>query len=318
VTDTLPAELNFQEGSLTAPGGAYHYASGIITWTGSLSASSQLTVTFGAQLKPEVSGGVVITNSALIQGADTLFSVSSLIYSRWETALPMVLQNFCADFFDDFSTPSGWPIGENAYLRAEYLNGEYRLLTKQGGFLYAARSPGCTQGNYVVETDARWDAAHGDGYALVFDITPGFDRYAVFYVSPDYGEFALWHEVNGILQIVPFTHSAAIHPGGATNHLKVSVQGYNVTLEVNGVLLGTWYDGFLTGQSGAGLAVAPRPASPVADVRFDNFGLRRLVPAASQLPLSNLPAPIAPADRAVPTRSVWPLYRIDFDRGQTP
>jgi hypothetical protein len=65
----------------------------------------------------------------------------ALAAETWELAsgavfLPVVVRDHtvCADFYDDFSNPaSGWEVAEDEYARTEYLNGEYRLLTKQSG-----------------------------------------------------------------------------------------------------------------------------------------------------------------------------------------
>ncbi len=38
--------------------------------------------------------------------------------------LPVIINNYCPDYFDDFSNPaSGWPVGEDDDLRTEYLDG---------------------------------------------------------------------------------------------------------------------------------------------------------------------------------------------------
>lgn len=51
--------------------------------------------------------------------------------------LPNIVRDFCLDFFDGFSSSStGWETGEDEFARYEYLNGEYRILTKNDQFIY--------------------------------------------------------------------------------------------------------------------------------------------------------------------------------------
>lgn len=66
VTDTLPALLAYVNGSLSAPNGSFGYASGVITWTGTIPANSNLNVTFDAMASPATPSGTMVSNSALI------------------------------------------------------------------------------------------------------------------------------------------------------------------------------------------------------------------------------------------------------------
>ena len=75
---------------------------------------------------------------------------------------------------------------------------------------------------------------------------------------------------------MPVTGAPAINGGTASNHLKVTRYGTGITLEVNGTVLGTWYDGTIGGLTGAGLVTNPYNDTPVSDARFDNFSMSAL------------------------------------------
>ncbi len=77
ITDTLPAELTFANGTLTATDGSVGYASGVITWTGSVNAGGAVTIQFEAASLPGESLGTVITNTAVISGNGELISRSA-------------------------------------------------------------------------------------------------------------------------------------------------------------------------------------------------------------------------------------------------
>ncbi len=68
VTDTLPPLLSYTSNSLSATSGSYAYSSGVITWTGSVSAGGMVKITYGAVVSQTVSLGASIANSAIITG----------------------------------------------------------------------------------------------------------------------------------------------------------------------------------------------------------------------------------------------------------
>ena len=74
VTDTLPAALNYTNGSLTATGGSYIYSAGVITWTGPVNAGAPVTIQFDASTLPNASLGTVIINTAIISGEGQVVS----------------------------------------------------------------------------------------------------------------------------------------------------------------------------------------------------------------------------------------------------
>jgi uncharacterized repeat protein (TIGR01451 family) len=66
LVDPLPAGLTFVPGSLSFGAGAGGYANGVITWTGSVPAFSQIPVRFRATVDAQTPLGTVIVNTATI------------------------------------------------------------------------------------------------------------------------------------------------------------------------------------------------------------------------------------------------------------
>lgn len=221
---------------------------------------------------------------------DTDFNI---IYqdTLYYTHLPLVYHDFCPDFFDDFSNvQSGWPIDEDSYVKTEYLNGEYRVQSKQDGFLFLFRAPTCDRENYTVSVDARWAGSPGSSYGLIFGLSDDFSNYYLFDVNTDYQQFRFYRRSSsGFSQIVAPTYASAINTGSSSNHLEVSRNGSQITLLINGSVLGTWYDSVITGKGGVGLVSSPYLDYPVSDARFDNFYIANLVSSSliSQSSLEN-------------------------------
>ncbi len=192
---------------------------------------------------------------------------------RGQTFLPAAMNSFCGDFFDDFSNPaSGWSIGDDNLVRAEYLDGEFRVLSKNRDYLYLFDAPSCRRPDYRVEVDARWSGQSGDGYGIAFGIEESFARYYLFYVSADYGEFALYRrDANGFVRLTGFQQSPAINTGQATNHLEVIRSGPSIYLYANNSFLTSWWDDTISGATQAGVFTNPYYNSDVSDARFDNF-----------------------------------------------
>jgi hypothetical protein len=96
-------------------------------------------------------------------------------------------------------------------------------------------------------------------------------------VNSDYQKFSLyyWDGYNWYA-IVPPTVSPFINVGMASNKLKVTRNGVQITLEVNGNVLGTWSDGNITGPTYTGIMSDPYVGSPTSDARFDNFSVTQV------------------------------------------
>lgn len=193
--------------------------------------------------------------------------------------LPLIMKNYCPDYFDDFSNPaSGWEVTNNPYYLSEYLNGEYHVLSKNKDYFYLFDAPACDRDNYTVEVDARWQGSSGYDYGIMFDLTDDYNNYYLFWVSSYYQVYALYMHTSflGTVTIVPPTSSSTIHWGMASNHLGVTRDGDLITLHINGTTMGTWSQNTITGENGAGVIVRPYSDVATADARFDNFSMRTL------------------------------------------
>jgi hypothetical protein len=204
---------------------------------------------------------------------------ASGILTMSQVYLPICTHNYCpdGDFFDDFSNPaSGWEVGDDAFVRTEYLNGEYRVLTRQSD-VYLFKAPACDRQDYIVEVDARWADTPGRVYGLIFGTGKpewGFKPHYVFEVDTYLRYYFLTqYDELGYATSIAWGFTSAIGYGTASNHLKVTRNGDQITLEVNGTVLGTWLDGTISGSTGAGLMTIPYYLDPVSDARFDNFAV---------------------------------------------
>lgn len=196
--------------------------------------------------------------------------------------LPVIARNTakCGDFFDDFSNQaSGWDVGEDDFVLAEYLAGEYRVRTKKAGYIYLFQAPTCNREDYTVELDARWVGTPGSSYGILFGITGSFSKYYLFDINTDFKELRLYRrDSNGFTEIVPITSSSAINGGTAPNHIRATRFGRWITLEVNGTVLGRWSDTGISGFTSVGLVSGPYLSNGVSDARFDNFRVTGLPP----------------------------------------
>lgn len=80
LTDTLPAEVAYNTGSLTytAGGGAYSGAPPAITWNGDLAAQSSVYITYTVNVNPYLADGAVITFTVAISDPVSVFSGNPL------------------------------------------------------------------------------------------------------------------------------------------------------------------------------------------------------------------------------------------------
>ncbi|MBP7693330.1 MAG: hypothetical protein KA764_15510 [Anaerolineales bacterium] len=190
------------------------------------------------------------------------------------TYIPLCANQYCPpNFFDDFSNPtSGWSIDEDDFARSEYLDNEYRILSKQSGYSFLYHAPTCARQNYVVETDARWVDTPGSSYGLLFGMNSDFSQYYIFDINTDYQMYRLYrHDNGGFTRLAAPTATAVIQRGTAGNYLKVSWNGGLITLQVNTIVVGFWPTGPVWGLTQAGVMVSSYDDVPAADARFDNF-----------------------------------------------
>lgn len=199
--------------------------------------------------------------------------------------LPVLVNSYCSDFYDDFSNPgSGWYTGEDDSLRVEYLAGEYRVWIKPVDYYGAFRAPTCTRINYEVEVDARWVTNTGTGYGIIFGIENNFKRFYMFLVNTDFEEYALirYDGPDNWIALRYWTSSAAINPVDQSNHLGIVRNGSIIRLAINGSWVDLLEDATLSGATGAGVVVATYVDLPHADARFDNFDMNWLESSATE------------------------------------
>jgi hypothetical protein len=140
-------------------------------------------------------------------------------------------------FEDDFSDPaSGWPVEDISQRKMEYVDGEYRILTRSPGFYVSATSAKMPYFNdFSVHVDARAVAgASGLEYAVAFGTSGSRDFY-YFGVDPSDRTYNLRRrQPDGWINLVPRRPSPAVRAGGLTNVLGVEREGTNVALYLNG------------------------------------------------------------------------------------
>ena len=66
VTDTLPVDTHYVDGSLWAASGLYSYTAGTISWTGAVSASSRVTIRYQATADGQLAGPHALVNRAVL------------------------------------------------------------------------------------------------------------------------------------------------------------------------------------------------------------------------------------------------------------
>lgn len=198
-------------------------------------------------------------------------------FDSW-TYLPIIYKKDCSDFHDTFSDPdTGWPVVEDEYVRAAYLDDEYQVLTKQGGYAFTFGAPTCDRENYEIRLDARWSGTPGNTYGIVFGIVGNFEQYYLFDMNTEIQHYRLYRrDLQGFEPIVRPTPSDAINADTASNRIAVTREGTAITLSVNGTTLGTWDDDGISGPAGVGLITSSYDDVATADARFDDFHVNDL------------------------------------------
>ncbi len=83
LTDTLSTLTDYVPGSLWASTGSWGYASGVITWTGTLPAGGAVLVSYNAVISEAVTGPQVVANEALLD--DPFGPPQAIRASHWST-----------------------------------------------------------------------------------------------------------------------------------------------------------------------------------------------------------------------------------------
>lgn len=194
--------------------------------------------------------------------------------------LPALYHTYCPDFMDNFDNPlSGWAVGEDDYMRVEYLNGEYRVLSKKDGYLYLFAAPTCGRKDYEVEVDMRWVGTPGNSYGLVFDLAGDWSSYLLVDINTDLQQYRIYRRTpTGFVPIKTPSHSSDIHPGTASNHIQVIYTNGTIVVYINGSIQANWWDASRTDFGRVGVVSSPYMGTPSSDARFDNFRVVQVSP----------------------------------------
>lgn len=315
VTNPLPTALNYVDGTLLASDGSAAFEAGTVSWTGVVLAGGSATVSYDATVKVDAPRGKIENSAQVSTGSQTVVISVAFNIPLLATYLPICVKTSqvdCGDYFDDFQNAStGWPVSEDADVKMEYTGGEFRILGKTTGYVYLAKAPTCKRQSYVVETDARWAGTTGSSYGLIFGLADDFNQYFLFAVNTDYQDYALYYRsASGFTTLVSETYSSAIHSGTVSNHLKVTRNGSQVSLAINGVTVATRNSPEITGLVNVGLFNAPYTDLSNADARFDNFSVKTLVVATTQ----QNPPDLLPEGTAIPR---WEMQLFESGRSRS-
>jgi uncharacterized repeat protein (TIGR01451 family) len=92
MTDTLPANAHLVNGSLTTSSGSRGLSGNVLTWTGSVSSSLRVTITYAMTTSSAITLPTVILNTALLSdGAGNLLTrTAAAIVNGYDVYLPVV------------------------------------------------------------------------------------------------------------------------------------------------------------------------------------------------------------------------------------
>lgn len=274
LTSSLSTQFALDHGSAWASNGIPSLDANQLTWTGVVSGSTPAQLRFAAVITDTFSG-TPLANVLQAQWADELVTTQVEFSNPGRIHLPMTMRSYCRDLSDDFSDPaSGWFTIDSDLRRVEYLDGEYRTLTKQSGYIFLYQAPACPREDYMVSADMRWAGPQtGALIGLIFGATQDFSRFYYISLATDEYRFYLYRfEPDTVLELAQgFT--PVIRPGTGSNHMTVVRQGSAITLYINYYRMATYQDAAITGLTWTGLALVPYSNVPVVDARFDNFKL---------------------------------------------
>jgi len=95
LTDTLSADLSYISGTLSVTGESlYGQSGGIITWTGNVSISAEVSINFSALLTDSAAIGTSVTNTAVIVGTTACYHVERYWTSFISQRLDVILVYF--------------------------------------------------------------------------------------------------------------------------------------------------------------------------------------------------------------------------------
>jgi uncharacterized repeat protein (TIGR01451 family) len=280
VADALPDSLSLIPGSLTFTNGAGQEVGNSIQWTGTVSNSPQTVISFAAAISEVGTYLTEITNMASASWGGASISDEASFDTISRLYLPVCLNRFCRDYFDDFSNPaSGWSVINNANVRSQYKAGEFRVNSKLPNY-YLFRAPTCEHRNFIVEADVRWTKVTEAENGLIFGITGNFEQFymLIIYTIPDLKGYHLYrYGPDGLVYLGgTYTSDLPINGGAASNHIKITRLGNQIIAEANGTWLETWKDDTIIGLGGAGLVSSASDKQTTTDAYFDNFRITDL------------------------------------------
>jgi hypothetical protein len=227
------------------------------------------------------SGNKTITVTAT-NPAGSVFNTHDVAVSEpTQLFLPVVMRACTPVYADDFSNPaSGWDVFNSSHSSGEYLNGEYRLVSKD------------TQhhiGDYpnfqaeAVDYDLLVDVRNATGvfgsYGLIFDVSDDATQYYEFDVASD-GHYGVFRRDPGNWVQLTVSSSGFINQGTVSNRLKVERNGAMINVYANGQLLTSLSDSTYVGLRHTGV-IDFSYDQPNVDARFDNFAVYALNCGAS-------------------------------------
>jgi len=181
---------------------------------------------------------------------------------------------------DNFADPSsGWDTASNADYTLGYVDGAYRMMViKANNEVWSTHSGTAAMTDYVIEVDVRYVAGPVDNdFGVVFRVQPGNDDFYQFRVSSD-GYYTLRRYKDDVwTDLQPWTESAVIAGGEATNHIRIEAVGPFLRCSVNGQMLAEAQDdAFAAGRVGFS---AGTYAEGNVSIDFDNLRVVSLAPA---------------------------------------
>ncbi len=183
---------------------------------------------------------------------------------------------------DNFGDPnSGWDIVSNADYALAYVDGAYRMtVIKANNEVWSTHSGTAAMSDYVIEVDARRVAGPEDNdFGVVFRVQPGNTDFYQFRISSD-GLYTLRRFQNDAwTDLQPWTESAVIGQGDATNRIRIEAIGPFLRCFVNSQMLAEAQDDvFAAGR--VGLSAGTYDEGGVA-IDFDNLRVVSLAPAGT-------------------------------------
>jgi hypothetical protein len=204
-----------------------------------------IVVDISPTLQPEPPAALVRPSVAPLAG---VASASTALPSSPQLPPRVVLDERFADNNNDW----GWPDGD----ATAWLTGDgYRLAAREPGRFVAVGAHLARPAGAVIVTAKfrKVGGPPGGGYGVIVrDLGPGprdgLDQGGRYYVlgAGDRGDIGVWlRDHDHWVDLVPWTRSSVVRPGGAPNEVQVRAVGARLTLLVNGTIVASVSDATL-------------------------------------------------------------------------